>query len=307
MIYPSDRAIYPIDLLYKLDLCICTIPTVLREALRSQYLSISPFSSCHRTPSYSYCMGVSSRCQDDVEWVDRGIFWGLTIATPQCQWMCCTMALGSSTTSPYSPSPDPGEMPESNTMIPSGGTVPSTSSLVSSLPSPSPSVESTIGVDENGSSPPSHDGGGGGAGPYFIRSRTTSDLNGVTMTKYNTAPKNQMATTTTAITPRSYAQEGDNSWCIGGALSPDYYQLLMEECDYYPDGSDGNAVIHGLSWNDAYVATRLEQMDQLWIMDTMGYVRSAFDHGQRFHPPALMVGWSLRRHQWKSGHVVEPT
>ena len=93
-------------------------------------------------------------------------------------------------------------------------------------------------------------------------------------------------------------------WC---AMSPDYYQLLMEECDYYPDGSDGTVGIHGLSWNDAYVTTRLEQMDQLWIMDTMRYVRSAFDHGQRFHPPASMVGWSLRRHQWKSGHVVEPT
>ena len=100
-------------------------------------------------------------------------------------------------------------------MIPSGGTEPSMSLLVS----PSPSAESTIGVGEKGSSPPSHDGGGGGAGPYFIRSWATSDLYGMTMTEYNMAPKNQTATTTSAITHRSYAQEGDNGWCIGGALS----------------------------------------------------------------------------------------
>ena len=87
-------------------------------------------------------------------------------------------------------------------------------------------------------------------------------------------------------------------WCIGGALSPDYYQLRMEECtanidDYYyankttaPGGTTG---INGLSWDDAYVTTRLEQMDQLWNMDTMGYIRSAFDYDRCMTVPLSSI------------------
>jgi hypothetical protein len=79
---------------------------------------------------------------------------------------------------------------------------------------------------------------------------------------------------------------GGGGWCIGGALSPDYYQLVIEECTsenyYYTDktaAATGFTMtgINGLSWDDVYVTTRLEQMDQLWYMDKLGYIRSAFD------------------------------
>ena len=53
--------------------------------------------------------------------------------------------------------------------------------------------------------------------------------------------------------------------------------------------SDGTTCINVLSRNAAYVTTRLEQMDQLWIMDTMGYVRSAFDHGRCLTVPSSSI------------------
>ncbi|KAL3816378.1 hypothetical protein ACHAXA_000456 [Cyclostephanos tholiformis] len=99
---------------------------------------------------------------------------------------------------------------------------------------------------------------------HFIRSRATT------------------TTITTAMT-RS-ADDGAEGWCIGGALSPDYYQLLMEECT--PDYDGGS---NGFFSHDAYVTTRMEQMDQLWVMDGMGYIRSSFDHGRCMIVPSSYV------------------
>lgn len=57
-------------------------------------------------------------------------------------------------------------------------------------------------------------------------------------------------------------------WCISGALSPDYYQLLLEECtpDSLATGGGEGAIV-----------SRMRQEDQLWRMDDRGHVQSVFD------------------------------
>lgn len=57
-----------------------------------------------------------------------------------------------------------------------------------------------------------------------------------------------------------------NGWCAGGALAPDYYQLLLEECK--PNISSDSSSIP---------ISKVEQMDQLWNMDLEGYIRSIFN------------------------------
>jgi hypothetical protein len=110
-------------------------------------------------------------------------------------------------------------------------------------------------VDEKISSRPSSKNENNNDGPYyFIQSRIDSG---------------------------SSSTSNLGGYCIGGALSPDYYQLVIEECtsdSYYNDKTaPGTTGINGQSWDDAYVTTRLVQLDQLWYMDNMGYIRSAFD------------------------------
>ena len=51
-------------------------------------------------------------------------------------------------------------------------------------------------------------------------------------------------------------------YCASGALSPDYYQLMLSPCV-----ADASTPIE-----------RLEQMDQLWIMDDMGLIHSIYDY-----------------------------
>ncbi|KAL7497308.1 hypothetical protein ACHAWT_005755 [Skeletonema menzelii] len=57
-----------------------------------------------------------------------------------------------------------------------------------------------------------------------------------------------------------------NGWCAGGALAPDYYQLLLEECKPNPSSTSSSVPIG-----------KVEQMDQLWHMDPEGYIRSIFN------------------------------
>mmetsp|Transcript_24149 Transcript_24149/g.48002 ORF Transcript_24149/g.48002 Transcript_24149/m.48002 type:complete len:943 (-) Transcript_24149:202-3030(-) len=57
-----------------------------------------------------------------------------------------------------------------------------------------------------------------------------------------------------------------NGWCAGGALAPDYYQLLLEECKPNPSSNSSSIPIG-----------KVEQMDQLWSMDPDGYIRSIFN------------------------------
>jgi hypothetical protein len=123
-------------------------------------------------------------------------------------------------------------------------------------------------VDEKISSRPSSKNENNNDGPYyFIQSRIESDS--------------------------SSATSNLEGYCIGGALSPDYYQLLIEECTYdyyYTDKTvTGTTGINGLSWDDAYVTTRLVQMDQLWYMDNMGYIRSAFDSNRCMTVPMSSI------------------
>lgn len=58
-----------------------------------------------------------------------------------------------------------------------------------------------------------------------------------------------------------------NGWCAGGALAPDYYQLLLEECKPNPSSTLSSEIPIG----------KVEQMDQLWHMDPEGYIRSIFN------------------------------
>ena len=53
-----------------------------------------------------------------------------------------------------------------------------------------------------------------------------------------------------------------SGWCAGGALAPDYYQLLLEECK--PNTS-------------SIPVGKVEQMDQLWGIDSYGFIRSIFN------------------------------
>jgi hypothetical protein len=56
-------------------------------------------------------------------------------------------------------------------------------------------------------------------------------------------------------------------WCVSGALAPDYYQLLLEECK--PNSSS-------ISTSNSF--RKVEQMDQLWSMDSKGRIHSIFNY-----------------------------
>ena len=58
----------------------------------------------------------------------------------------------------------------------------------------------------------------------------------------------------------------------------------MEECtpDVIDAGADGYS-------HDAYVTARMEQIDQLWYMDGMGYARSTFNRGRCMAVPSSHV------------------
>ena len=58
---------------------------------------------------------------------------------------------------------------------------------------------------------------------------------------------------------------GVSWWCVSGALSPNYDQVKLEEC------------IHDDSLTDDEDA-QIEKVDQLWTMDTLGYIHSVFDY-----------------------------
>ena len=84
-------------------------------------------------------------------------------------------------------------------------------------------------------------------------------------------------------------------WCASGALSPDYYQLLMEEC--VPDSLTSVSSTRLLQQqqqqqqNDVSnpVIARMEQMDQLWSMDSLGYIHSIFDYERCMMIPSSSV------------------
>ena len=73
--------------------------------------------------------------------------------------------------------------------------------------------------------------------------------------------------TRTSIGARSLQLgSSQHGWCAGGALAPDYYQLLLEECRPNVSTAATSAPIG-----------KVEQMDQLWSMDSEGYIRSIFN------------------------------
>jgi len=71
-------------------------------------------------------------------------------------------------------------------------------------------------------------------------------------------------------------------WCVSGAQAPDYYQLLLREC--IPD-DDASLTSHtkrlfGNNHRDSTnsITSKMKQMDQLWSIDSQGYVHSIFDY-----------------------------
>ncbi|KAL7468021.1 hypothetical protein ACHAXS_008245 [Conticribra weissflogii] len=66
-------------------------------------------------------------------------------------------------------------------------------------------------------------------------------------------------------TSSRHRQLSTRDWCASGALSPDYYQLLLEACIPSSEIS-------------AHPVGQVEQMDQLWSMDEIGLIRSIFDN-----------------------------
>ncbi len=84
---------------------------------------------------------------------------------------------------------------------------------------------------------------------------------------------------------RRNLQEGSDAvvyWCASGALSPNYYQLLLEECAY--ENQSGNDAFSGNN-----VIARMEQMDQLWSMDSEGYIHSVWDYERCMTVPIYAV------------------
>eukprot|EP00578_Thalassiosira_sp_NH16_P017000 CAMPEP_0181127402 /NCGR_PEP_ID=MMETSP1071-20121207/28181_1 /TAXON_ID=35127 /ORGANISM="Thalassiosira sp., Strain NH16" /LENGTH=193 /DNA_ID=CAMNT_0023213143 /DNA_START=31 /DNA_END=609 /DNA_ORIENTATION=- len=77
-------------------------------------------------------------------------------------------------------------------------------------------------------------------------------------------------------------------WCIGGALSPDYYQLLLGECT--PDSLESSS-----SSSSSAAMTKMRHEDQLWNMDDRGYVHSIFDYGRCMMVPSssMMISGGL--------------
>lgn len=73
---------------------------------------------------------------------------------------------------------------------------------------------------------------------------------------------------------------GGTSWCVSGALSPNYYQLLLEECipDSLTTSSSSRLLQQTGDTTSNTVVARMEQMDQLWSMDTSGYIHSIYDY-----------------------------
>ena len=62
-------------------------------------------------------------------------------------------------------------------------------------------------------------------------------------------------------------QESSSDWCASGALSPDYYQLMLSSC--IADTADPEA---------STPIRRIQQMDQLWTMDGEGLIHSIYDY-----------------------------
>ncbi|KAL7440884.1 hypothetical protein ACHAXM_007511 [Skeletonema potamos] len=87
-----------------------------------------------------------------------------------------------------------------------------------------------------------------------------------TQAKLSTNTIVSLTRTRTSNGSRSLQQPGSsqNGWCAGGALAPDYYQLLLQECK--PSSASISVPIG-----------KVEQMDQLWSMDSDGYIRSIFN------------------------------
>jgi len=89
------------------------------------------------------------------------------------------------------------------------------------------------------------------------------------------------------------SSSGDNGWCISGALSPNYYQLLLEECipDSLTSPSSSSRLLQrtGGSTTSNTVVARMEQMDQLWSMDTSGYIHSIYDYDRCMMVPSSSI------------------
>mmetsp|Transcript_23744 Transcript_23744/g.49499 ORF Transcript_23744/g.49499 Transcript_23744/m.49499 type:complete len:1140 (-) Transcript_23744:263-3682(-) len=62
-----------------------------------------------------------------------------------------------------------------------------------------------------------------------------------------------------------HRQLSTRDWCASGALSPDYYQLLLEACI-----PSSEILTHPVG--------QVEQIDQLWRMDEVGLIRSSFNN-----------------------------
>jgi len=108
-----------------------------------------------------------------------------------------------------------------------------------------------------------------------------------------------------AVAPRSYNgfSHGDSNdargrrlqdgpyveWCASGALSPDYYPLLLEECA--APSAPATSVGTLDSFNNNAVVMKMQRIDQLWNMDAQGLIHSIFDYGRcMFVPSSGIVG-----------------
>jgi len=85
---------------------------------------------------------------------------------------------------------------------------------------------------------------------------------------------------------------GGTGWCVSGALSPNYYQLLLEDCipDSLTSSSSSSRLLQrtGGTTSNTIVA-RMEQMDQLWSMDTSGYIHSIYDYDRCMMIPSSSI------------------
>ncbi|KAL7513195.1 hypothetical protein ACHAXN_010414 [Cyclotella atomus] len=83
-------------------------------------------------------------------------------------------------------------------------------------------------------------------------------------------PESEMPSSTAATEKyliRSRSRTSAEDWCASGALSPDYYQLMLAPC--IADTNDPKA---------STPMRRIEQMDQLWTMDGIGLIHSVYDY-----------------------------
>ena len=140
-----------------------------------------------------------------------------------------------------------------------------------STPRPSP-------TDEGATPVPSFSpaGGSGSRDGYFLRSQALPKLssgNNNVIARPRAAGDVDVKGNGDDRRTRELQQEAPQGWCASGALSPDYYQLLLEACtpDSLTSNPDGNN-------NEGTIIARMEQMDQLWYLDMDGYVHSIYDH-----------------------------